>query len=280
MFVLGALIAASGAQAQLVRCESVAGSGQRCPAAVANGVSLARQLGGSACTLGLSWGWDASGIWVKENCRGDFRLARDPNLPEQRLVCDSDHKQPKRCKMNTTAGFVIVPHDSSRKCEAGKTWGWSVGSVWVSGSCRGSFSQGPVELGRALRCEAPGSDRVICALDVSGGVTLEQEHRPTKCEYGSNWGLDKDGVWVDPPCGATFRADGRLRGTPGWSQPNELACESFDGARQFCPADTSDGVTMEREAKGSRCDRDQSWGFDAHGIWVNQDCRALFRLGK
>ncbi len=275
----GILAAAGASEAQIVRCEAVGGKNGTCPAATPNGVALARQLGGAGCTLGVSWGWDANGIWVSKNCRGEFRLKRDPNVPEKRLACDSDHGRMQRCAADTASGLLFVPEDSGAKCVSGKTWGWDKGSVWVNGNCSASFSFTAAERGRLVRCEAPGDQRVSCALDIDGGVTLEQLHRQGPCAYGQNWGLDAHGVWVDPSCGATFRADGRLRGTRSWSEPNEVACEAFGDALVSCPADTSSGVRIEVEASSGVCEQDRNWGFDAHAIWVSGGCRALFHLG-
>lgn len=266
----------AGAQ-QLVRCESIRGQRQECAVPLPHGVYMAHQLGGSACTLGKSWGWNAAGVWVDNNCRAEFRTERDPRIAETRVACDSDHNQVERCAADTHAGALLVPEDSNDNCVFGESWGWQSGSVWVSKRCRASFSITAVELGRALRCAAPAGERVLCALDPAGGVSLEAIHRPTECVYGTNWGLDAAGVWVDPDCDATFRADGRLRGTQTWSQPPVLACESF-GGRNFCPVDTSKGVRVETEASSGVCVEKRTWGSDVHGIWVDGGCRALFRL--
>jgi len=274
------LAGGEAASAQLVRCESIAGRYQTCRTPTANGVSLARQLGGSACTFGKSWGWDAGGIWVKENCRGDFRLRRDRSIQESAFTCDSDHAQVERCAADTRAGVVIDPEASTPNCEPGQSWGVDIGSVWVSKRCTATFSIGAVELGRAIVCTSPEKRRILCQLDTDGGVTLEAEEAPGSCVYGTTWGLDENGVWSEPACRGTFRADGRLRGTSRWSEPDTLACESLDGRRVRCPVDTTRGVLLAQETSAGVCRKGQTWGADAHGIWVVDGCRALFRLGR
>jgi hypothetical protein len=37
-------------------------------------VELLRQLSGTACVQGQSWGWDAEGVWVDGGCRALFRV--------------------------------------------------------------------------------------------------------------------------------------------------------------------------------------------------------------
>jgi len=280
VLVAGVGLAAASSAAQLLRCESIGGRRQACATFTGNGVALARQLGGSACALGKSWGWDASGVWVDKNCRGEFRVAYDPDVPEVRVTCDSDHNQVERCPADTRGGVLLVPEESSDNCRQGETWGWDLGSVWVSKRCTASFSISTVELGRAIRCAAFGNQTALCPVDVSGGVTLLVTNGGTQCVYGENWGLAERGVWVNPTCDATFRVDGRLRNSEDWSHPASLACESFGEARDFCPADTSRGVRVEREASDNVCVRNRTWGSDVHGIWVDGGCQALFHLGR
>ena len=69
-FVLRATPATSG---RLV-CESQNNAMNRCPADTYYGVSLARQISNSLCVRGVTWGFDASGIWVTGGCRAEFVL--------------------------------------------------------------------------------------------------------------------------------------------------------------------------------------------------------------
>lgn len=56
-----------------------------------------------------------------------------------------------------------------------------------------------------------------------------------------------------------------------------LACES-DGSYRRCPADTRDGVTLQRELSSNACVARSTWGFDGSGIWVDKGCRAEFAV--
>lgn len=271
---------ARAAEAPLVRCESIEGKRQACAMDTTWGVQLARQLGGSPCEAGKSWGWNAGGVWVEENCRGEFRNVYEQQPGESIVTCDSDHNQVERCPLATQAGFVIVEDDSSSKCVRDETWGWELGSVWVSKRCEADFAIAAPVLGRSLRCEAPGDGRVECALDTRGGVTILVEHRPTACAYGETWGLSAEGIWVDPACGATFLVDGRLRGTVYWNRPPRLVCGSPAVGRDFCPADTSRGVRPVAERGPSKCVKNVTWGWTAQGIWAKDGCQAEFLLGR
>jgi hypothetical protein len=57
-----------------VTCSSNDGGRQHCPADTQGGVQLTRQISGSKCTQGKTWGFDQSGIWVDKGCRADFTV--------------------------------------------------------------------------------------------------------------------------------------------------------------------------------------------------------------
>jgi hypothetical protein len=41
-------------------------------------------------------------------------------------------------------------------------------------------------------------------MDTRGGVRLVQQTSQTQCREGSNWGYDRDSVWVDRGCAGRF----------------------------------------------------------------------------
>lgn len=55
-----------------------------------------------------------------------------------------------------------------------------------------------------------------------------------------------------------------------------VRCESKDGARVSCPADTSQGVMLSKQLSSEGCWQNETWGTDAKGIWVGDRCRAEF----
>lgn len=58
-----------------------------------------------------------------------------------------------------------------------------------------------------------------------------------------------------------------------------IICESVNNRQQYCRADTRDGVELHRQLSKSPCRENRSWGYDRRGIWVDDGCRAEFRLG-
>lgn len=60
----------------VVVCESQNEAMNRCAADTYYGVTLARQISNSICVRGLTWGYDANGIWVNGGCRAEFVLGQ------------------------------------------------------------------------------------------------------------------------------------------------------------------------------------------------------------
>ena len=59
---------------------------------------------------------------------------------------------------------------------------------------------------------------------------------------------------------------------------NTITCSSTNGRRATCGADTSRGVTLSRELRGSQCEEGFSWGYNRREIWVDRGCQAEFSL--
>lgn len=59
-----------------------------------------------------------------------------------------------------------------------------------------------------------------------------------------------------------------------------MNCASNDGGRNYCAADTRGGVALVNQNSQSPCVKDQTWGYDSRGIWVDRGCRATFQLAS
>lgn len=62
------------------------------------------------------------------------------------------------------------------------------------------------------------------------------------------------------------------------SNQRTVSCDSDDGKRRYCDADTRNGVDLFRQRGTARCERGYSWDYDARGVWVDHGCQAEFRL--
>lgn len=64
------------------------------------------------------------------------------------------------------------------------------------------------------------------------------------------------------------------------SRASIITCASNDGRRNYCDADTRDGVVLLREHGNRACRQGSTWGYDRRGIWVDRGCRADFEVGR
>jgi hypothetical protein len=67
------------AQEGRLTCASNDGRYRYCRADTQNRVQLVRQISGSRCSQGYSWGFDYRGIWVDRGCRAEFVYGRGNN---------------------------------------------------------------------------------------------------------------------------------------------------------------------------------------------------------
>jgi Protein of unknown function (DUF3011)/Ricin-type beta-trefoil lectin domain len=61
-----------GGNSGAITCSSDNGRRVYCSADTRGGVRLVRQISGSRCDQGRTWGYDERGIWVDRGCRGEF----------------------------------------------------------------------------------------------------------------------------------------------------------------------------------------------------------------
>jgi Protein of unknown function (DUF3011) len=74
------------------------------------------------------------------------------------------------------------------------------------------------------------------------------------------------------PAGAAFQ--------PGYGPPPRITCSSNDGRRNWCDIGGRRDVRLVRQISGSACIRDNTWGVDRRGLWVDRGCRAEFIIGR
>lgn len=143
-----------------VRCESVDRRTRECQ--LAGRPRLVRQLSGTPCVEGQSWGATRNGVWVSNGCRAEFvgegrgRPGRPGhgngwggghggngwgggNDRVQLIDCDSNDKRQRRCGVTIRQDARLVRQKSGSPCIEGQTWGWNRDGVWVSNGCRAQF---------------------------------------------------------------------------------------------------------------------------------------------
>lgn len=281
------LLPSSIALAQTVPCESPDGAYRECRVSSSGIVRMTYEMSMNRCIEGISWGTKEGGVvWVSRGCRGMFTT--DDNFGhgprgDNRVICESVTDAYTVCPANTQAGVALEHQISAKPCVEEMTWGYDKekNQIWVDDGCRGEFILGPAKstppqptLGGVVVCQSLDGSKVQCKADTSAGVQIIRSFNDARCGYGREWGYDRKGVWVSNGCRAAFA----VRGNPKTAVAS-VVCESNDGARNVCGAETHFGVAMVRQMSESECVLDKSWGFDRDGIWVSNGCRAQFALG-
>jgi len=208
------------------------------------------------------------------------------SLQAQTVLCESLGGTYRECRVGTSGTIRMVMEMSDKACFEGLTWGThSIGTVWVDRGCRATFTVGgpaaPKARGKSqVICESTKGNREVCPADMSNGVTFTQQLSKADCVRGESWGVDpeREIIWVDHGCRAEFLL-GRSTTEPAPARPlldSVVVCESENGRRKNCKADTAAGVQIVRQLSDSACGFGREWGYDANGIWVNKGCRAEF----
>ena len=207
------------------------------------------------------------------------------------IYCASDDGKRNYCQTNVNGGVQLTKQRSQSPCVFGQTWGYDKRGIWVDRGCRAEFSAGFSGGGPGnggpnwggwgnaynIYCASDDMRRNWCPVDTRGGVRLARQRSQSACVWGSTWGYDKKGVWVDRGCRADFEI-----GQAGWQpdQKQTVYCASDDMRRNFCKANTGQGVRIIRQRSESDCIYNRTWGYDRNGIWVDRGCRADFEISS
>ncbi|HBK45759.1 MAG TPA: hypothetical protein DDZ67_04850 [Xanthomonadaceae bacterium] len=131
-------------------------------------------------------------------------------------------------------------------------------------------------LPRQVRCESRDMAREHCALDTRSGVQLVKQLSENSCIRGSEWDVDRDGVWVAFGCRAEFRA---LDAQAAPLMRRVIRCDS-DGRQETCPVILKGApVRLLRQLSAWPCKEGRSWGVRRNEIWVSRGCDGEFEIG-
>jgi hypothetical protein len=224
--------------------------------------------------------------------RGAFAEEALQERAVQIIPCSSNDGEKHYCEADTRHGARLVRQRSEAPCKEGESWGYDEEGIWVDKGCGGDFTLGRGEAGggasgesggRTIKCASEDGRRKICPADTSNGVQLVKQRSDAKCKEGSSWGHDGQGIWVDKGCEADF-----VTGVPGHpagsgkaavkgQTSQTISCDSFDGRKSYCDADTQGAkVMLTRQIGTAPCTEGSTWGYDRRGIWVDRGCSGEF----
>lgn len=217
--------------------------------------------------------------------------------------CESKDGHYHECRWGGFGTVLLTRTMSKAECVRGKSWDYTDRVIWVDRGCRAEFGvQGTeknldkrmqtvtvakpatIPVGaRTFTCESMNNARQTCAADTTYGVYISRQLGTSDCAYNRDWGYDANGVWVSNGCRAEFTtgdAFGNLGSMPQARYSSIVLCESQNGKRHTCNADTRFGVDVFRQLSKADCVYGDSWGYDNRGIWVDKGCRAEFALDR
>jgi hypothetical protein len=138
--------ARSAPVSRFLRCESIEGRSNHCPANTRRGVVLVRQLSRDPCIRNQSWGWNERGVWVSAGCRAEFRTAAtrrdDAGEAPATVRCESIDGAPRHCPADTRGGVRVVRQRSRAPCIEGRSWSYDRDGIRVESGCRADFAIG------------------------------------------------------------------------------------------------------------------------------------------
>ena len=147
--------------------------------------------------------------------------------------------------------------------------------------------------GDTIRCESSGEKYAYCETQTVGRVEMLKQLSKSPCVQYESWGADSDGsgIWVRNGCRADFLVR-EERGWRGWrrrgrdrdrdddrGQASRIRCASKDWSYQQCEVrGRVEDARVARQISKTRCERDDNWGTDRRGIWVDRGCDAEFEV--
>ncbi len=217
-----------------------------------------------------------------------------------RITCESWQFRPAQCQVPGIVDAQLA-NVIAGDCRPGN-WGSDRNGVWVNNGCRAVFNvtsrgggwgngnQGGNQggnwggnngrPGQIVRCESWQFRPARCTMDTRGGAQL-QRVIAGDCRPG-NWGFDRGNVWVINGCRADFVSGGgnyggNYGGNGGGGGNQIIECNSIRYQPARCSVRINSGVQVDR-VLGGECIQGRTWGWDRGGIWVEDGCRARFRI--
>jgi CxxC motif-containing protein len=204
-----------------------------------------------------------------------------PGYYAEKITCSSNNGKRNWCNIGNSRDVRLVRQISGSPCVRGSTWGIDQRGLWVDSGCRAEFaigrSPGPPP-SQTINCSSNNGKRNWCAIGNSRDVQLVRQISGSPCVRGSTWGIDQRGLWVDNGCRADFAIGRGGPGPPAYAPPQLVTCSSNNGKRNWCNIGNSRDVQLVRQISGSPCVRGSTWGIDQRGLWVDNGCRADFRV--
>lgn len=171
--VAAAVFSAGSASAYQFDCSSTRGKTTQCPVDTKRGVEIVRQNSSAPCRYGETWGYDRRMVWVSNGCRATFRINE------------------KSSSSGDAAAAIIA---------LGIIAGLAAASKKHDRPDYGDYDQ-PSQL---IDCSSGDRRLTRCRVRIPNSAQIVRQYSSASCTYGTSWGYDRRGIWVDKGCRAQF----------------------------------------------------------------------------
>jgi hypothetical protein len=195
-----------GSPQQQITCSSDDGRRNWCDIGGNSNIRLSRQISGTPCVQGDTWGIDNRGLWVDRGCRAEFTVASgylqgQGSAQGSTVTCSSDDGRRNWCDVGGSRNIRLNRQLSGSPCVQGDTWGIDNRGLWVDRGCRAEFAvasgyfEGPsTTQGSTVTCSSDDGRRNWCDVGGSRNIRLSRQISGTPCIQGDTWGIDNRGL--------------------------------------------------------------------------------------
>jgi hypothetical protein len=129
------LAPAANDNSSTIICSSDNGQRIYCNADTRGGARLVRQISGSPCNQGSTWGYDSQGIWVDRGCRAEFEVAGNVNRGygsngQNRLIIERNNNISWQSQ-GTTSARVYTQKDNGPEQLFAEGRSGTQGAPWI-----------------------------------------------------------------------------------------------------------------------------------------------------
>jgi hypothetical protein len=147
---------------------------------------------------------------------------------------------------------------------------------------------------RRINVESRDGRRASVSINIpaSARVRLVRQLSGQPCREGRTWGYNRQGIWVDDGCRATFEIDyrngnGNGGGWGDWNDRDDrnqrtqrVEIASSDNRRRVYRSSNIRDVRLVRQLSDKPCREGRTWGHDRNSIWVDEGCRGIFEISR
>ena len=207
--------------------------------------------------------------------------------PSRIIQCGTDSRQRVQCDAGVTVARARLVRDSTNRCGAAGSWGWTERSVWTDNGCRGEFEVNYApgqERTKRITCGTLTTNQAKCSTEgPAASVRLIQQGMFARCTQGSNWGYSDSLIWAGRGCRAEFEVTYKVPAVLPAPTPQPatkvIACGNVSGRLDTCRTEgQAASIRLVKELSNNRCRQGTTWGYSSALLWAKDGCRGAFEI--